>query len=262
MTNVAAILVGGKGTRLKPLVADVPKPLANVAGEPFLFLILRELASVGIRKVVLLTGYMHEKIVEACGHGQQFGLEIIYSQENEPLGTAGALKHAQSMLQAYPEFILLNGDTYLDCSLKDFIQCKLKDKSFGMIGVTKPDDVKRYGSVVINQATQDVEEFREKDNNNTGWVSAGIYKLSSRIFDLIPEGQSSSLETDIFPHLVQEKMILQSFLLEGMFCDIGVPESYAVFNMNRILNTKELNPAARMLLANMIVAYNKEIVHD
>lgn len=220
--KTAAILVGGKGTRLQSIVSHVPKPLAPVAGEPFLFLILRALKQAGISRVVLLTGYMHEKIVEACQDGSQFGLEIIYSRETEFLGTAGALKNAETYLQN--EFLLLNGDTYLDCALEELIHYPLSENVQGVIGVSQPDDGKRYGNILLNG--NQIISFREKDENATGWVSAGIYKFSADIFRLIPKNQAISLEVDIFPALVNK---LHAVKLAGDFCDIGVPESYLAF---------------------------------
>src|SRR5262249_48269949 len=110
--TIAAILVGGKGTRLRPLISNLPKPLAQVNGECFLYLLLREIKNAGINRVLLLTGYMHDEILAACGDGRNFGLEIDYSQEFQPLGTAGALKNAQHLLPDTEHFLLLNGDSY------------------------------------------------------------------------------------------------------------------------------------------------------
>lgn len=261
MTTVAAILVGGKGTRLRPLVADVPKPLANVAGEPFLFILLRELAALGIQKVILLTGYLHDKMVEACGDGSQFNLSIQYSRELEPLGTGGALANAHALLKDHAEFVLLNGDTYITCSLRDFFQQMLKPTSIGAIGVIQPDDAKRYGTVALDPTTRDIIAFREKDEKTTtGLVSAGIYKLSSDIFNYIPEGQASSLEQDIFPFLIAKGHALQSFFLNGMLCDIGLPESYVGFMFDRIVNSPDLNLDSRTFLTNLFANLKQELV--
>jgi NDP-sugar pyrophosphorylase family protein len=262
MTHIAAILVGGKGTRLRSLVSDVPKPLANVAGEPFLFLMLRELASLGIQKVVLLTGYLHEQIVAACGDGKQFGLDIIYSEEKEPLGTAGALSYARRFLQDSPEFLLLNGDTHLTCSIEGLVKSPLRSSALGLIGIVKPDDAKRYGTVEINSENGDIVAFREKDEKSTGLVSAGIYKLSSSIFNFIPEGKASSLEQDIFPVLIANNHPIQSFFLDGILCDIGLPETYAAFSLERLLHTPNLTPFFRGLLAEVIINFDREYLYE
>lgn len=230
--RTAAILVGGKGTRLRSVVSDVPKPLAPVAGEPFLFIILRQLQSAGISRVVLLTGYQHEKIEAACGDGKQFGLEIIYSREIEPLGTAGAILKAKPYLQESKEFILMNGDTYLDCSLDIFLNLSFDPQWMALIGAMQPEETERFGTLKVNLHNFQIEEFIEKGKStaDSKLVNAGIYRLSSSIFDVIPAEQFCSLETDIFPQLLQKKLILRALPIEGKFVDIGVPESYLAFN--------------------------------
>lgn len=230
-TDTAVILVGGKGTRLQSVVADVPKPLANIAGKPFLFLLLQTLAAQGIKKVILLTGYMHEKIVAACQDGSAFGLQIIYSQENQALGTAGALCNAETILNTLDEFILLNGDTFLECSIEPLLCQRLTDQTQGIICVCQPDEIERFGSVVLGPQNQ-IEAFREKHSQSTGYVNAGIYKLSHDILKLIPKNQFCSLETDIFPQLVSKKA-LSGLILNGLFYDIGTPESYKAFNIKQ-----------------------------
>lgn len=253
MTTIAAILVGGKGTRLRSLIDGIPKPLADVAGEPFLFLILRVLAQTGIKKVILLTSYLHEKIVEACGNGEQFGLEILYSEEKKALGTAGAIGHARSLLKSYSDFILLNGDTYLECKMQAFFQAPLKKNSIGMMGVMQFDETKRYGTVLLNPTTGHIEQFREKDpNSSSGLVSSGVYKLSTEILNFIPENTVCSLEIDIFPKLLDQKFILQSYLLDGTFCDIGIPESYLSFNLHRLVFASGLNFTFQKILLYLI----------
>ena len=233
-TDVAVILAGGKGSRLKPLISDVPKPLANIAGKPFLFLLLEMLAASGIKKVVLLTSYMHEKIKVACQDGEAFGLEILYSEEKEPLGTAGALRHAKHLLNSHENFILMNGDTYLDCSIESMLTHSLTHGILGIISLCQPEEIARFGSVQLGE-NNIIEAFREKDTQSTGFVNAGIYKLSREILKLIPENQFCSLETDIFPTLVRKKALL-GLPLEGLFYDIGTPESYTAFHLKQTQN--------------------------
>lgn len=229
MNTVAAILVGGKGTRLQSVISDVPKPLAPIAGEPFLFHLIRLLISTGIQEIILLTGYMHEKIHAACGDGQKFGISIRYSHETEPLGTGGAIQNAKSLLENYEQFILLNGDTYYDAAISQLIQHPLQTE-MGLIGVTQIHDASRYGSLQINPQTHRIENFLEKQHSTTQFVNAGIYKLSSRILQKIPEKKFVSLEQTVFPALIQQQEILTAVILNGNFHDIGLPESYAAFD--------------------------------
>jgi len=230
---VVAILAGGLGKRLRPLVSDLPKSLASIGGEPFLFLLLRKLSFYGIKKVILLTGYMHDKVQAACGDGSAFNLELHYSHEQQPLGTAGALANAAAYLAQESEFILLNGDTYLDAPLSGFLDCKLGTKPYGRLAVIKTDDASRFGSVQVNTQGE-IEAFREKDRQSAGLINAGIYKLSSKIFKRIPTGVPSSLECDIFPKLIEERGSLEAYQLEGFLHDIGTPESYQAFNAERM----------------------------
>lgn len=227
--NIAAILVGGKGARLRSLISDIPKPLAPIAGEPFLFIVLRQLVKVGIQRVVLLSGYLSEKIREACGDGSQFGLEIIYSEELEPLGTAGALSHSKVFFQEGSSFILMNGDTYLDCSLEAFFQSELTQDVFGIIGTIPSQEIKRFSQLEIDPLTMRISSFSAQ-NTIYSYVNVGIYHLSTKIFEIIPEKQFSSLEDDIFPSLIQSGKTLKAFPLTGKFIDIGIPESYLAFN--------------------------------
>jgi len=228
--KVAAILVGGKGTRLQSVISTVPKPLAPIAGEPFLFHLLRLLKKAGIEKIILLTGYMHKQIKEACGDGKHFQLDICYSEENEPRGTAGAIRNAQHLLREHTDFLVLNGDTFFDESILEIIHHSLASNELGLIGVTQILDATRYGSLQINPENFYIEKFLEKNQATSEFVNAGIYKLSAKILNHIPENSMQSLEYDIFPKLTQQKNTLKAVILKGKFHDIGLPESYHAFN--------------------------------
>lgn len=232
MSRVAAILVGGKGTRLQPLISHVPKPLAPVGAEPFLFLLIRDLVRVGYQDIILLTGYRHEMIVAACESATTLGANIRYSQELEPLGTAGAVKQAQALLSDYDDFLLLNGDTYLD----DFVSIANTplEYALGLIGVIQPKINDRYGSIVFDQQTQKISSFQEKNQALQSYVNAGIYKLSTQILGYIPAQQFCSLETDILPKLLEQAKVLKAVPLHGQFYDIGLPESYLQFVETRM----------------------------
>lgn len=230
MSKVAAILVGGKGTRLQSLISHVPKSLAPIGDEPFLFLLLRDLIKLGFQDIVLLTGYCHEAIVEACD-AVSWGARIHYSQELTPLGTAGALKQAQAWLGNCAEFLLLNGDTYLE-DFATLIDAPLQG-ALGAIGVIKPQKNDRYGSIVFDAVSNQILSFQEK-NFIEGYVNAGIYKFSPDILSAIPLNTFCSLEQDLLPQLIQQQKILKAFPLQGQFYDIGLPESYLQFVEKRM----------------------------
>lgn len=228
--KIAAILVGGKGTRLQPLISHVPKPLAPIGDEPFLFLLIRDLVSVGYKEIILLTGYRHEIIVSTC-EKVDLGATLYFSQELIPLGTAGALKQAEKFLAPYDEFLLINGDTYLD----DFttIATKSLEGAIGLIGVIKPEMNDRYGSIVFNDETKIISSFQEKIKNELAYVNAGIYKFSSEIFSHISSEVFYSLEVELLPHLISLGFCIKAAPLHGNFYDIGLPESYLNFVATR-----------------------------
>lgn len=229
--KIAAILVGGKGTRLQPILPHIPKPLAPINGEPFLKLIISQIANTSITQIILLTGHLHQQIQDYCEDGKKFGVKIMYSHENQPLGTGGALANAAGILGQFSEFILLNGDTYLETSLNNLIDYPLSKETMGVIGTMMINDSSRYGSVQINSQTNNIESLAEKSSHKSGIVNAGIYKLSSAILKEIPQGKFCSLETEVFPTLIKNGMILKGLDLLGKFYDIGTPASYEEFQI-------------------------------
>lgn len=214
------ILAGGHGTRLKSVVSDVPKPMAPIAGKPFLEIMLTRLASQGISRVILSTGYMADKI---SGYfGKQFlGMDLIYSTEKTPLGTGGAVRQALAYCKN-DHVLVMNGDTYVDVDLS-----KLEsfwNKNPGPLIVAKElADTSRYGRLVVNN--ERIIRFGEKTDAGPGLINVGSYVLSKYSLDAFLLGQVFSLEKDFFcKQSVLDK--LKVFLTEGRFIDIGVPEDY------------------------------------
>jgi D-glycero-alpha-D-manno-heptose 1-phosphate guanylyltransferase len=219
----AVLLVGGLGTRLRSAVPSSPKTLASVGGRPFLELLLRQLDTQGIRQLVMCTGYLAEQIEEMFGDGCNLGVTIEYSKEEAPLGTAGALKLAQRYIQHEPEFLVLNGDSFLEIDLNELIDSHRKHDGLATISVVPVENASRFGTVRIG-ADNRVLGFAEKTGENApGIINAGVYVFSSSILAQIPEGQAS-LELDVFPRLLEQGM----YALEkrGLFIDIGIPEDY------------------------------------
>lgn len=226
LRKVAAILVGGRGTRLQPLISHVPKPLAPIGNKPFLFLLIEALIAIDYKNIVLLTGYRHEAMVDAF-KDHRFDANIIFSRETVALDTAGAIQQARAHLDGYPEFLLLNGDTYLE----DFVtvaKTAIQDESV-LMGVVRPRETDRYGSIQFDLSTGRITGFFEKQAGEALFVNAGIYKFSHTIFSSIPIGQAYSLERELFPKLLANGAILRALPLVGTFYDIGLPESYLEF---------------------------------
>lgn len=226
----AALLIGGLGTRLRSVVSDKPKALAPIQGRPFLYYVLKSLKEAGITEVALLTGYMHEAVVDAIGQDAGLGLNIHYSREKEPLGTAGALKNAEKLLKTYDRFLVLNGDTYYDQAVLDFAQTSIPESSLGMIGIHQVDDATRYGSIVFDHQNR-IEAFKEKTQaQGAAWVNAGIYQFKPELLHEIPGHRFVSLENETLPLLIRSGFELTVQPITGSFVDIGIPESYHDFN--------------------------------
>jgi len=215
----AFVLCGGLGTRLRPILSDRPKSMAVVAGVPFLQILLENLRVQGVAEVVLGTGYMAEQIENYFGNGASYSLRIRYSREHEPLGTAGALKLAEPLLN--DPVVVLNGDSYVEWRLA--AAKELFDKngaSLVMVLQTVPE-VDRYGSVTV-AADGRVTEFVEKGTRaGAGLINAGVYLMRKEIVSALPAGKAISLERDVFPGLLGGEVY--GLVSRGIFIDIGIP---------------------------------------
>lgn len=220
----AAILAGGLGTRLRAALGDRPKALAPVAGRPFLSYVLDRIAAAGVRRAVLCTGYLGEQIEAAFG--DRYGdIELVYSRETAPRGTAGALHLALPLLKSDP-VLVLNGDSHCDVDPADLIawQRRRDTISTGSLLVTWVEDAARYGSVDLADDGS-IVAFREKDGvAMPGWINAGVYLLSRGLLMSIPDGVAS-LEHDVLPRWVG--CGLDAYAVKAPFVDIGTAASYA-----------------------------------
>lgn len=217
----AIVLVGGLGTRLRAVVDSLPKPLAPVAGRPFLAWVLDHLAQRRIRRVILATGYMGEVVQEVVGR-RWSGMDIAYSQEIEPLGTGGAVRAASAQLHGDAVHVL-NGDTFL---AYDPAELEVLARTHGAdIGVALAHvaDVGRYGAATRRNIW--LEAFEEKGGAGAGWINAGCYFLQSSALASLPDG-SSSLETALLAPAVAAGRVVGYDDTSG-FIDIGVPDDYA-----------------------------------
>ena len=222
MDLVAAILAGGFGTRLQSVVHDRPKVLAEVNGRPFITFLLDRVRRHGIKKTILCTGFRANQIQELLGD-EYNGMQLLYSQETHPLGTAGALRLALGLMDT-PQVLVMNGDSICDADLSLFWQWHLEKPSGASIELVHLDSIRRYGSIEID-ANDRILRFNEKmETGIPGWVNAGIYLLPAGWIREIPEERMVSIEKDIFP-----KWIGRDFYghrTHGKFIDIGTPESY------------------------------------
>lgn len=224
-TTQAVILAGGLGTRLRATIGDLPKPLAEVNGRPFLAYQLDWLKRQGITQVVLCVGYRHELIEAHFGAGATMGMQISYSIEREPLGTGGALFNARDLLR--DPFLAMNGDTYFELELNALLQQHTSQNAIATMSLVHMPDTSRFGAVALDPEGR-VTQFLEKGRSGPGLINAGMYALSKTVFDYFPVQMPVSIERDVFP-LLSEKRLLQTCTLQGFHLDIGTPESYAEF---------------------------------
>jgi NDP-sugar pyrophosphorylase family protein len=220
----AVLLVGGLGTRLRTVVPSAPKPLAPVGNRPFLELLIRQLGSQGIRSLIMCTGYLADQIESEFGKGSALGVTIEYSKEPEALGTAGAVKFAEGFLQGAPDFLVMNGDSFLELDLNHLIQLHRTLDGLATMAVVSVENAGRYGTVHVDSGNR-VTEFCEKTGNDSpGLINAGVYVFSPAILGLIPAGPVS-LEKDVFPRLLDQGVYASRE--RGVFIDIGTPADYA-----------------------------------
>lgn len=219
----AAILVGGLGTRLRSVVSDKPKVLAEVFGRPFLSYLLDQLMVLGVGEVVLCSGYMADKIQQCFG--DTYGsLRLLYSREDKPLGTGGAIRLALPCFSS-DTILVMNGDSYVEADLIAYTEWFFSEEREVALLLTKVSDTTRYASVTINE-NKTIATFEEKcHNSGSGLINAGVYLMKKSIIASLPERKFYSLERELFPTLIGQK--LWGFCCKGRFIDIGVPESYA-----------------------------------
>lgn len=221
MTHEAVILAGGFGTRLRQVVADVPKPMAPIRGRPFLELQLEMLAGRGFHHVVLAVGYLSDRIISHFG--QRFmGLDISYSAEEAPLGTGGAIQKALELCRKSHVFVF-NGDTYLDldCNAVDGLW---DDGCHGVIIGRHVPDTSRYGTLSVRDSR--VVGLAEKGSAGPGIINAGCYVFGRRQLSQVSRKPPFSIEQDYLAALLP-KAPFHLFVYDGLFIDIGVPEDFA-----------------------------------
>lgn len=223
LTSVTAtILAGGRGTRLRSVVADRPKVLTEVRGRPFLTYLLDQLAAAGVGYVVLCTGYLGEQVQAVFG-GSYGSLRLVYSQESSPLGTAGALRLALPLFKS-DSVLVMNGDSFCEANLKAFWTWHCVRDSDATLLLTKVSDARRHGRVQVGENGL-VSRFVEKDEKGgAGWINAGIYLLTRSLLLTIPASRAVSLEQEVFPAWTDRG--LYGCRSKGRFLDIGTPEAY------------------------------------
>ncbi|MDR0437282.1 MAG: nucleotidyltransferase family protein [Bacteroidales bacterium] len=227
----AAILVGGLGTRLKSVVSDLPKPMADVAGRPFLAYVLDYCKDQNIQRVVLCAGYKHEVISDYFGQSYN-GMELLYSIEDEPLGTGGALLKGLNLLSS-PVIAFLNGDSICKVNILEMADFYNKNHADIVLAVKKMHNFDRYGSVVLEQNR--ITKFEEKKPLDEGFINVGVMLINSEIVKKLAPTQKFSFEKDILENYTNSLNLL-AFESQDYFIDIGIPEDYALAQTTLLLH--------------------------
>jgi mannose-1-phosphate guanylyltransferase len=223
----AIVLVGGEGTRLRPLTSDVPKPAVTLVDRPFLAYAIEWLAAHGVTEIVLACGFLPDVLREALGDEERHaGVTITYATEPERLGTAGAIRFAAEAIgdRLEERFLALNGDILADLDLSALVRAHEERGARATIGLHPVEDSSAYGLVRCDEEGQ-VLEFLEKTGKAApGEINAGAYVLERSVLDVVPAGRAVSIERDVFPGLVGGELC--GLLLPGYWMDIGTPERY------------------------------------
>ena len=232
----AIILVGGEGTRLRPLTSNLPKPMVPLANRPFLGYQLELLRKYGIRDIVFAVSYKMERIKDFYKDGSHWGVRIRYAIEKKPLGTGGAIKNAWNFSRSIGwgrgASVIFNGDTLSDMKLNRVLKTHRWRRADATLVLTKVEDPTKFGVVEFG-LTWRVKKFVEKpgwDEVKSHWISAGTYIFEPHVFEMIPDYRVASVERELFPMLLEKKMRLFAYPSRNYWLDIGTPQNYLQAN--------------------------------
>jgi mannose-1-phosphate guanylyltransferase len=220
----AVILVGGEGTRLRPLTSTVPKPVVPLVDRPFIAFMLQWLRVHEIDDVIMSCGFLATSVRNVLGDGSAYGIKLRFVEEPDPRGTAGALKYAERLLDE--RFLMLNGDVLTDIDLTGQIAQHERTGARATLALAPVTDPSAYGLVHLNE-DRSVRDFLEKpspDQIDTNLISAGAYVLQRDILQLVPPDRNVSIEREVWPALIGDG--LYGFPADAYWLDIGTPERY------------------------------------
>jgi mannose-1-phosphate guanylyltransferase len=224
----AIVLVGGQGSRLRPLTESTPKPMLPVAGVPFLTHLLLRARAAGIDHVVLSTSYKAEVFSDHFGDGSALGLDLEYVQETDPLGTGGGIRNVVSCLRAaaHEPVVIFNGDVLSGHDVAGQVAAHVDSGAAVTLYLTEVADPRRFG-IVPTDADGRVTAFVEKnDNPVTNQINAGCYVFRRDVIDAIPAGRPVSVERETFPALLGAGAHVQAWVESAYWLDLGTPESF------------------------------------
>ena len=215
------ILTGGQGTRLREVIKDRPKTMAEINQRPFLDILIDYVSNYGFKRFILCTGHMAH-VIKDYYTDKNASREILFSNEDKPLGTGGAVKNAEDFIQSSP-CLVMNGDSFCSVDLLQFFDFHLKKKAVLSTVVVEATDTKDYGVISLDDS-QRIIQFKEKIGKEKAYINAGIYLFEKEIFSLIPPETKYSLEYDLFPKLVGKEFY--GYITQERLIDIGTPQRY------------------------------------
>jgi NDP-sugar pyrophosphorylase family protein len=224
----AIILCGGAGLRLRPVTGTGPKSMASVSGRPFLELLLRQLERYGFRRVILAIGYRGAEI-EAHFGARFGGMDLLYSNETSPLGTAGALRNAAAQVRS-ASCLAMNGDSYTDVDLAKFAAAHRESHADVSVVMAPVDERSDCGSIEVDGAGNLVQFLEKAQSPAARYLNAGVYAIAVPRLLEMPEGVAISLEREMFPRWIGRGLNVKGFVYSGKCIDIGTPDRYRLAN--------------------------------
>lgn len=217
------LLCGGLGTRLKTVVHDRPKPMAEINDRPFLDILIDYVSDYGFKRFILCAGYKGD-VIRKYYETKNAQTVFLFSEEKEPLGTGGAIKNAEPLIQSNI-FMVMNGDSFCNLNMYNFLDYHGSTKAFASIALAKKEKSVDCGVVRMDGQGR-ITGFHEKvETDDTSYVNAGVYLFSKEVLSLMPAHKNFSLELNFFPSLVQNKVVY-GFFTDTQLIDIGTPERY------------------------------------
>jgi len=232
----AVILVGGQGTRLKPLTYYLPKPMLPVLNYPFLEHTITYLKGYGVGNITLALNYLPEAIQGCLGDGSRLGVSLNYAVEASPLGTAGAVKNAERYLDS--TFAVLNGDIFTDLNITDMLAFHRRKGAKVTIALTWVDNPSAFG-VVETDSDGRVKRFTEKPGPGwiaSNWINAGTYIIEPEVLGYVPQNSHYMFERGLFPLLLELNEPVYGYPYSGYWLDMGTAEKYLCLNCDLLLN--------------------------
>jgi len=256
----AIILAGGIGSRLQPLTYNIPKPAISLFDKAFIKYQIELLEKHNVKDIVINTHYLHNHLENILGDGSELGVNIYYSHEEIPMGTAGSVKLAEKYFDD-ELIIILNGDILTDIDITSLVNSHIEKKADITLALTRVKNPTEYG-LIFSDKDMRIKQFLEKpsyDEAVVDTVNAGVYIVSSNIFKDIPKNKAYSFERDLFPNLLMQGKRIFAYIDNYYWLDIGTPEKYYQAHKDALLNRIKLDIPAKNVSNNIWLGENVEI---